>query len=148
MTRLTTETKYRLLLAISQEISRTIELDEMLKHLVEYVRTAVGYDAAGIFVLNRSVPLVPGAGGRLIARVAAVGFADDPSRDDPVLSSGKGITGHVIRTGETVIAPDVSFNPRYVQGRAETRSATGECGAAIGGDHPFDCRGDACIYRP
>ncbi len=50
-----------------------------------------------------------------------VGF-DDPPLDDPMLRSGKGIVGHVIHTGETVNAPDVRQDPRYVAGRAATRS--------------------------
>jgi serine phosphatase RsbU (regulator of sigma subunit) len=50
-----------------------------------------------------------------------VGF-DDPPDDDPMLRSGKGIIGHVIHTGEVVSAPDVGRDPRYVAGRAATRS--------------------------
>jgi GAF domain-containing protein len=39
-----------------------------------------------------------------------------------MLRSGKGIIGHVIQTGEMVLAPDVRQDPRYVAGRATTRS--------------------------
>jgi sigma-B regulation protein RsbU (phosphoserine phosphatase) len=39
-----------------------------------------------------------------------------------MLRSGKGIIGHVVHTGETVIAPDVGRDPRYVAGRRATRS--------------------------
>jgi serine phosphatase RsbU (regulator of sigma subunit) len=39
-----------------------------------------------------------------------------------MLRSGGGIVGHVIRTGETVVAPDVRRDPRYVVARAATRS--------------------------
>ena len=39
-----------------------------------------------------------------------------------MLRSGKGIIGHVIHTGETVNAPDVRRDPRYVAGRRQTRS--------------------------
>ena len=122
MTKLTTETKYRLLLAISQEISRSLDLQDVLQHLVAYVGSAVGYDAAGIFVLNRRVSISPRSGGNLIAGMATVGFSQDPNPDDQMLSSGKGIVGHVIRTGDTVVTPDVSRDPRYVCGRQSTRS--------------------------
>jgi len=122
MTKLTAEMKYRMLLALSQEISRSLELDDVLKHLIEYVRTAVSYDAAGIFVLNRNVPLLAHPGTRVIAGMCTFGFDADPNPDDPMIYSGKGIIGHVIRTGETVIAADVSADPRYVEGRPETRS--------------------------
>ena len=122
MTKLSPETKYRMLLAISQEISLSLDLPSVLQHLVEYIRTAVGYDAAGIFVLNRRVPPAAGSFEHLIAGMATVGFAAAGQEGDPMLRSGLEIVGHVIHTGETVVAPDVSLDPRYVSGRPETRS--------------------------
>jgi sigma-B regulation protein RsbU (phosphoserine phosphatase) len=50
-----------------------------------------------------------------------IGF-DRPRADDPMLRSGKGIIGHVIHTGETILAPDVRKDPRYVAGRSGARS--------------------------
>ncbi len=58
----------------------------------------------------------------MIAAMAAIGFDPDPAREDPMLRSGKGIIGHVIRTGESVIAPDVRIDPRYIAGRTPTQS--------------------------
>lgn len=116
---LTAERKYRLLLDLSQRISRTLDLEAVLDDLLQALRSAVAYDAAGVFVLNRAVPLPPNT--NLIAAMARVGF-DDPLPDDPMLRSGKGIIGHAIRSGETVLAPDVRRDPRYVPGRATTRS--------------------------
>jgi len=113
---------YRLLLEISQQISRTIDLEDVLDHLLKSVRSVVECDAAGIFVLNRNVPFRAGGGTNVIAGMAAVGFDRLAEGNDPMLRSGKGIVGHVIRTGETVIAPDVSLDPRYIEGRAGTRS--------------------------
>jgi sigma-B regulation protein RsbU (phosphoserine phosphatase) len=54
--------------------------------------------------------------------MATLGFDHLARGNDPMLRSGKGIVGHVIRTGETVIAPDVSRNPHYIAGRPQTRS--------------------------
>ena len=119
---LSPEAKYRLLLKLSQEIGRSLDLQEVLGFLLESVRTAVEFDAAGVFVLNRRVPLGQDTGGRLIAGMAAVGFDDTPRDEDPMLRRGEGIIGHVIATGETVIAPDVRLNPYYVQGKRSTLS--------------------------
>ncbi|MFO7692076.1 MAG: SpoIIE family protein phosphatase [Vicinamibacterales bacterium] len=119
---LSPEAKYRLLLKLSQEIGRSLDLQEVMGYLLESVRTAVEFDAAGVFVLNRRVPLGQDTGGRLIAGMAAVGFDDTPRDEDPMLRRGEGIIGHVIATGETVIAPDVRLNPHYVQGKRSTRS--------------------------
>ena len=119
---LSPEAKYRLLLKLSQEIGRSLDLQEVLEYLLESVRTTVQYDAAGVFVLNRSVQLGQETGGRLLAGMATVGFDDTPRDEDPMLRRGEGIIGHVIATGQTVIAPDVRLDPHYVQGRAATFS--------------------------
>jgi len=119
---LSPEAKYRLLLKLSQEIGRSLDLQEVLEYLLESVRTAVQYDAAGVFVLNRSVRLGQDTGGRMIAGMAVVGFDETPRDEDPMLRRGEGIIGHVIATGQTVIAPDVRLDPHYVQGRVGTLS--------------------------
>jgi sigma-B regulation protein RsbU (phosphoserine phosphatase) len=116
---LSAERKYRLLLELSQKISRTLDLEAVLDDLLQALRSAMAYDAAGVFVLNHAVPLRVDA--NLIAGMLQVGF-DHPAANDPMLRSGKGIIGHVIHSGETVVAADVSVDPRYVAGRATTRS--------------------------
>ena len=116
------ETKYRLLLDISQQISRTMDLEDVVSGLLVSVRSVVDYDAAGIFVLHRNAPGSAARDTNLIAAMASVGFGHRAERTDPMLRSGKGIVGHVIHTGETVVAPDVSRDPYYIPGRTETRS--------------------------
>lgn len=113
--------RYHLLLDLSRRVSRTLDLQEILGDLLKSLRTAVPYDAAGVFVLNRSVLGLGASGSNLIAGMAQVGF-DSLRADDPMLRWGQGIVGHVIRTGETVLCEDVSADPRYVAGRAATRS--------------------------
>ena len=118
---LSAEAKYRLLLDLSRKVRGTLDLGETLDRLLDSVRAIVDYDAAGIFVLNEDVF----AGHRrreLIAGVARRGFEERPPETDPMLSRGTGITGHVIRTGESVVARDVRLDPRYVVGRASTLS--------------------------
>jgi sigma-B regulation protein RsbU (phosphoserine phosphatase) len=96
-------------------------LDVVLRDLLAALRSAIAYDAAGVFVLSRAVPLVRRSPPNLIAGMAQVGF-DDPAADDPMLRSGQGIIGHVIHTGEVVNTPDVRTDARYVAGRKPTRS--------------------------
>ena len=116
---LTAELKLRLLVELSQRISRTLDLPAVLDDLLQALRSAIAYDAAGVFVLNRAVPLR--ADGNLIAGMVQLGF-DKPLADDPMLRSGRGIIGHVIRTGETLIVADVRQDPRYIAGRVTTLS--------------------------
>jgi phosphoserine phosphatase RsbU/P len=115
------EVQFRLLMELSQKISRTLDLQEVLDELLAALRSAIDYDAAGVFVLNRRVPLGGPPAGDLIAGMATVGFG--PRRpDDPMLRFGKGIIGHVIRTGRAHVAPDVAADPLYVKGRDGTLS--------------------------
>ncbi len=120
---LTTETKYKLLLQISHRIRDTLDLDEILDHMLDAVHSAVDYDAAGIFVLCEDLIPAPHRRPReLIAGVARRGFDPGPPEDDPMLSLGLGIVGDVIKTGVPAVIPDVQLDPRYVAGRAGTRS--------------------------
>ncbi|MCL4810205.1 MAG: PP2C family protein-serine/threonine phosphatase [Thermoanaerobaculia bacterium] len=118
---LSAETKVRLLLDLSRKVRGTLDLGETLDRVLDAVRPIVEYDAAGIFVLNEDV-FAGHRRGELIAGVARRGFEERPPGTDPMLSRGLGITGHVIRTGESVVAPDVRLDSRYVVGRASTLS--------------------------
>jgi serine phosphatase RsbU (regulator of sigma subunit) len=120
---LTADAKFELLLQISQRISGTLDLDEILAHLLDAVRGVLHYDAAGIFALTRDAPFVrPPAGRQLIAGMASRGFPPLSVEQDAMLRFGQGIVGHVIRTGESIVAPDVRLDARYVIGRPRTLS--------------------------
>jgi sigma-B regulation protein RsbU (phosphoserine phosphatase) len=120
---LTAEVKYRLLLQISEKLIGTLKLDDILNHLLDAVRLVVAYDAAGIFILSRT-GLTPRRGplADLIAGMALRGFVPRPPGSDPMLRSGKGIVGAVIRTGKSVVCPDVRRDRRYILGREQTLS--------------------------
>ncbi len=120
---LTAETKYQLLLRISHEIRDTLEVDEILDRLLDTVASVVPYDAGGIFVLSEDLSPTPRLRPRgVIAGVARRGFDALPPEGDDMVNRGLGIIGHVIRTGEAVVAPDVRRDPRYVAGRQGTRA--------------------------
>ena len=120
---LTNQTKYELLLQISQKVRNTLDLDEILNLLLDTLLTTIEYDAAGIFILNiagiipQQMPTKV-----LIAGIARRGFDPHPEESDPMLMLGKGITGAVIDTGREAIIPDVRKDDRYVIGRTLTRS--------------------------
>jgi phosphoserine phosphatase RsbU/P len=120
---LTAESKYQLLLQIAQKVRDTLDLDEILNHLLDMVQTVIDYDAGGIFVLSEDLVTPTGVQPRqLIAGIARRGFDEHPVESDAMLMLGQGIVGHVIRTGEVVVAPDVRRDPRYVVGRERTRA--------------------------
>lgn len=122
-TKLNNETKYNLLKDISFKLKNTLDLDKILNQLLDSLQTIIDYDAAGIFVLNRDmVHRQFQISKHVIAGIARRGFDQGPPEDDEMLSLGKGIVGHVIKTGESVVIPDVRIDDRYIAGRQKTLS--------------------------
>ena len=121
--KLSSEQKYQLMLDISQKVRDTLDLDHILDHLLDAVKSVVDYDAAGIFVLNQD--LVHGrheTPPEMIAGISRRGFDVGPPEEDAMLMHGQGITGYVIRNSQSVVVPDVRLDPRYIQGRHEILS--------------------------
>lgn len=120
---LTDAAKYQLLRDISYKIRDTLDLKVILNLLLDTVQQVLPYDAAGIFVLSRDVRRTPYRRDRTyIAGIAQRGFDQRPEQLDPMLMEGKGVIGSVIRSGESLVIPDVRQDARYVAGRAATMS--------------------------
>ena len=120
---LTDKKKYQLLIEISHKLRDTLDLDTILEHLLDTIKTVIDYDAAGIFVLNQD--LIYGKGSKpkeMIAKIIHRGFDPRPTENDPMLTLGKGIIGYVIFTGASLIVPDVHKDARYVEARNKTKS--------------------------
>jgi serine phosphatase RsbU (regulator of sigma subunit) len=121
--KLTNESKYELLRDISFRIRKTFDLEEILNHLLDTVATIIPYDAAGIFVLNQDFVQPRYRDSQtMIAGIVQRGFDERPPQTDPMLTEAKGIIGYVITTGECLVIPDVRLDPRYIEGRSQTRS--------------------------
>lgn len=121
--KLTPETKYQLLLDIAHKVRDTLDLDEILEHLLDTVKTVLEYDAAGIFVLNQDLTHGRYESPReMIAGISRRGFDPGPPEEDDMLMHGQGITGYVIRNCQSAVVSDVRLDPRYVQGRRATLS--------------------------
>ena len=123
MMKLTPEKKYQLILDISHKVRDTLDLDEIMDHLLDAVKIVLEYDAAGIFVLNQDFVHGEHRSPReMIAGISRRGFDPGPPEEDAMLMHGHGITGYVIRNCQSVVVPDVRLDPRYVQGRQATLS--------------------------
>ena len=119
---LSAEEKYRLLRDISFKIKDTFDLDIILNLLLDTLYTVIKYDAAGIFILSESITdLHYEFPGQKISGIARRGYKRE-SETDEMLIEGKGIIGHVIKTGESLIVDDVRLEPRYVVGRKKSLS--------------------------
>jgi serine phosphatase RsbU (regulator of sigma subunit) len=119
---ITSDQKWRLLLEIAQKTRDTLDLDEIMAHLLDVIQSVIAYDAAGIFVLDRAFSLETGLPRKnLIAGMCWRGYDPLPNGDD-MLTHGKGIIGHVISTNTSLVAPDVRLDKHYIVGRRETLS--------------------------
>ncbi|HUQ05119.1 MAG TPA: sigma-54-dependent Fis family transcriptional regulator, partial [Kofleriaceae bacterium] len=95
------ERRFELLTDLGAMIAREVELDELLATFAERVARAMDADRASLW-------LIDGKSGELRARVA-----DRVDPEDLRLPIGRGIAGHVARTGETLSLPDVTVDPRW-----------------------------------
>ena len=122
-TELSAEEKYQLLRDISFKIKDTLDLNVILNHLLDSLKTVINYDAAGIFVLNEDIEHpdyhFPG---QKIGGIAKRGYEEHPVESDEMLSEGKGIIGYVINSKESLIIDDVRKDNRYIEGRKKTLS--------------------------
>lgn len=113
---LTLETKFRLLLEVSGKISATLDVEELLEHLIDALKSVVRYDAAGIYVVKRN------SASPVIETMTTRGYDQPNAAQDLILKFGQGLVGYVIQNGQSVIIPDVRADPRYVEARPRTKS--------------------------
>ncbi len=119
-TGLTTTDKLRLLLDITKKISRSLDLEEVLRMVMDTLDSLIPYDAAGIYVIERAGDDVPEAAH--VFRTEIVRGYDVEELLDLRLKMGEGIIGYVAQKGEPTISPDVRRDSRYVNARPETQS--------------------------
>ncbi len=102
-----------LLYQISVDLGRIVELDEVLRRILDHLQKIVPYDAAGIYLIRRRK--------HQIRQLEHRGYPDG-AQDTLHLKVGQGIVGWVAETGTSTIVPDVRENPKYVSARPQTRS--------------------------
>ena len=116
--RLSTEAKLRLLLDITQKISRSLDLDEVLNLVMDTLGSLLPYDAAGIYLIERTENEDPYVFKSKVIRGYDISF----ELIEPRLKLGEGFLGRVAQSGKSIISPDVSKDPRYFAARKPTRS--------------------------
>ncbi|HEX7294804.1 MAG TPA: GAF domain-containing SpoIIE family protein phosphatase [Pyrinomonadaceae bacterium] len=120
---LTTIDKLRMLLDITQKISRSLDLQEVLNQVLDTLDSLIPYDAAGIFVLEcGDKNLVPDGEEPCTFKSEAVRGYDIDELSELHLKLGEGFIGHVAMSREPLISPDVRQDPIYVNARDRTRS--------------------------
>jgi nitrate/nitrite-specific signal transduction histidine kinase len=102
---------------VGRRIASILDVDELLVQVVQLIQQAFAYDHVGIALIEN---------GQAIYKVGAGALWDDPEfRFEPrrLKVGEEGITGWVAASGEPLLIPDVSQEPRYVWMRGSaTRS--------------------------
>src|SRR5437773_710950 len=101
------------LLELAKSVATPLDLDEVIEAILKSLREVVNYDAAAIYLVNRSTLALE------LAR--DVGYPEG-SEGAFGLQIGQGIVGWVAKTGEPLIVPEVARDSRYVAARPSTRS--------------------------
>lgn len=116
---LKTVDKLRLLLDITKRISRSLDLDEVLKLVMDTLGSLIHYDAAGIYLIaeNKS-----GENPFVFKSRAIRGYKISFALVEPRIKMGEGFIGYVAQTGKPLISGDVSQDERYFHAREQTRS--------------------------
>lgn len=114
--KLTTVDKLRMLLDITKTISRSLDLDEVLKLVMDTLGSLIHYDAAGIYLIEADEK------GYIFKSKAIRGYEIGFALVEPRLRMGEGFIGYVAQTGKPLISPDVANDPRYFHARKRTRS--------------------------
>jgi sigma-B regulation protein RsbU (phosphoserine phosphatase) len=117
--------KLRMLLDITKTISRSLNLPEVLNLVMDTLDSLIPYDAAGIFLVKCSRPMVGLEGGpdeTCVFHTEVVRGYDIADLQELHLKMGEGLIGHVALSGKPFVSPDVRKEPRYINARARTRS--------------------------
>src|SRR5438045_1904013 len=122
---LTTIDKLRMLLDITKTISRSLDLDDVLNLVMDTLDSLIPYDAAGIYLVKCSRPLVEWDGKAdetCVFHTQAVRGYDIDDLQELHLKMGEGLIGHVAVSGKPYVSHDVRRDPRYINARARTNS--------------------------
>ena len=106
-------------LRIGTKLSSMLNLDELLRTIIESLRQVVDYAAAGIFLINRET--------NQIEADFLLGYESSDRQQlqrkfKEGIPIGEGIVGWVIQHSEPVVVPDVLQDNRYILARDATRS--------------------------
>jgi GAF domain-containing protein len=93
------------MISIFEKIGSTLDRDRLLRLMIEYARDVINAEACSLFLVDDST-------GENILHLASNVNAEI-SLEQVRVPQGKGIIGHVVDSGETVLVPDVSRDERH-----------------------------------
>jgi signal transduction histidine kinase/HAMP domain-containing protein len=98
--------QFRVISEVGRHIASILDVNELLREIVRLVKESFGYYMVNIGLID----------GEELAFIAGLGPAyEDPSFEPPRMAlETEGITPWVARSGEPLLSPDVSKEPRYL----------------------------------
>src|ERR1700726_1336909 len=102
-----------LLNEIARELTSILNVDELLKRIAELLKRLIDYQMFSILLLDP-------AGEKLQHRFSQRFQESIQLKNEIPL--GKGVVGYAAKHKQAVLVPDVSKDPRYIQGNPETHS--------------------------
>lgn len=102
-----------LLTEISRELTSILHLDQLLKRVADLVTRIIDYEMFSILLLDPT--------GTLLQHRFSLRFKESVHLKHEI-AIGQGLVGAAAASGQPVLVPDVSKDPRYIMANPETRS--------------------------
>jgi len=102
-----------LLLEVSEQISSTLDLDELMKRMAEVVKRTIDYEVFAILLLHEK--------SKELSVRFSVGHPEEVVRNLRI-KVGEGIVGRAAETRRSVLAGDVKQDPSYIESLPTMRS--------------------------
>jgi sigma-B regulation protein RsbU (phosphoserine phosphatase) len=113
-TRTTKQARILLLLnEIARELTSILNLDELFGRIAELLRRLIDFQMFSILLLDAS--------GEKLQHRFSLRFNENVHVKHEI-PLGRGLVGRAAQTKQSILVPDVSKDPRYVEGNPETRS--------------------------
>ena len=97
--------RFEALVDIIGEFTSTLDPDQVLNRIVQHACNLLGAESASIFLLDKE------------SGDAVLHLASNIPKDEKIrVPAGKGIIGHVIESGETVVIADITQDSRHYKG--------------------------------
>ena len=102
-----------LLTEISRELTSVLNVDQLLQRIADLVTRIIDYQMFSILLVDPT--------GTVLQHRFSLRFKESVhlKHEIPI---GQGLVGHAAQSGQAVLAPDVSKDPRYIKANPETRS--------------------------
>src|SRR6202049_4653438 len=113
-TRITKQARILLLLnEIARELTSILNLDELLGRIAELLQRLIDFQMFSILLLDST--------GEKLQHRFSLRFNENVHVKHEI-PLGRGLVGHAAQTRQAILVPDVSKDPRYIEGNPETRS--------------------------